>query len=84
MKFTVEMRTVFKNENSPLKATANIVIEDSFVIRNIKLIDNGQGLFLSMPSFRGRDEKWHSVCHPIHSECREEIQNAVIAAYQQA
>ena len=84
MKFTVEMRTIFKNENSPLKATANIVIEDCFVIRNIKLIDNGQGIFLSMPSFKGRDGKWYSICHPVTSECREEIQKAVIEAYRQA
>jgi len=83
MKLNVEVRTIYKNTNSPLKATANVIIEDCFVIRNVKIIDNGNGMFISMPSFRGRDEKWRSVCHPITSECRENIQKAVIEAYEQ-
>ena len=83
MKTEVEIRTIFKNTNSPLKATANVVFDGCFVIRNVKLIDNGNGMFISMPSFRGRDGVWRSICHPINSECREQIQKAVIEAYQQ-
>lgn len=85
MNLSVEVRTIFKNTNSPLKATANVIIDDCFVIRNVKLIDNdnGSGPFISMPSFKGRDGNWRSVCHPITAECREQIQNAVVEAYQQ-
>ena len=84
MKIEVEMRTIFKNTNSPLKATANVVFDECFVIRNVKLIDNGNGMFISMPSFRDRGGNWRSICHPITAECRENLQNAVIDAYQQA
>ena len=84
MKIEVEVRTIFKNTNSPLKATANVVFDDCFVIRNVKLIDNGNGIFISMPSFKGRDGNWRSVCHPINAESREKIQTAVVDAYEQA
>ena len=83
MELTVEMRAIYKNTASPLKATANIVIDDCFVIRNVKLIDNGNGLFMSMPSYKSRDEKWRSVCHPITSECRTVFEDALLEAYKQ-
>jgi len=82
MKITVEMRTIYKNTDSPLKATANVIFDDCFVVHNVKVIETENGAFISMPSFRGRDENWHSICHPINSDCRKEITDAVIAAYQ--
>lgn len=83
MKIKVEVKTIFKIPTSPLKATATVIFDDCFIVRNVKLIENEKGMFISLPTFRGRDGNWRSVCHPITSECREEIQNAVIAAYQQ-
>ena len=82
MNFTIEMRTVFKNTSSPLKATANILFDDCFVVRNVKLIENDNGMFISMPSYKARDGEWRSVCHPINAECREELQAAFIKAYK--
>lgn len=82
MKIDVEMKAIFKNSSSPLKATANIVIGGCFVVHNVKLIDNGNGMFIAMPSFRRRDGVWLSVCHPITRECREVIQTAVIEEYE--
>jgi stage V sporulation protein G len=67
-----------------MKAAANVVIDECFIIRNVRLIDNGNGMFISMPSYQDRNGVWHSVCHPITPACRTEIQNAVIAAYNEA
>ena len=84
MKVDVKVKTVFKNSGSPLKATANIILDDCFVVRNIRLIDNGNSMLVSMPSLRGSHENWRSICYPATQECRELIKNAVINAYQQA
>ncbi|MDR2903908.1 MAG: SpoVG family protein [Clostridiales bacterium] len=84
MKLTVTIKTIFKTPDLPLKATTNVLINDCFVIRNVKLIDNGSGPFISMPSYKDKNGVWRSVCYPITSECRMQIQDAVIAAYNEA
>jgi len=82
VKISIEMRSIFKDADSPLKATATVNFDDRFVVKNVKLIETEEkGMFISMPSFRGRDGIWRSISHPITSECREEIQAALIEAY---
>ena len=68
MKVEVKVRTVFKNTESPLKATVNIIFDDCFVIRTVRLVDNGNGMFISMPSLRGSHENWRSICYPSTRE----------------
>jgi len=83
MKFAVEIRTIYKNTQSQLKATARVVFDDCFVVHNIKVIETEKGLFISMPSFR-RNDDWVNICHPITTDFHKELQDAVISAYQEA
>jgi stage V sporulation protein G len=65
-----------------LKAYASITFDDSFVIHNIKVIQGNNGLFIAMPSRRTRSGEMKDVAHPINSQFREKIQNAILEAYQ--
>ncbi len=51
------------------------------MIHSVKVIDIGGGPFISLPSQRGRDGKWRSVCHPMNNEFRKELQEKVLEAY---
>ena len=42
-------------EDSKLKAYATIIFEDSFVVRDLKVIDGRKGLFVAMPSQQVRE-----------------------------
>jgi len=86
MNIRVEINTVYKNTESPLKAVASVFFDDCFVIRNVKVIETNadDGPFVSMPSYRGKDEQWHGVCYPVSAEFREEMKTAVLAAYHEA
>lgn len=64
-----------------LKATASIVIDDSFAVHDIKLIEGKDGIFMAMPSRKSPDGVFRDIAHPISGEARELINNAVIAAY---
>lgn len=64
-----------------LKAYASITFDDSFVIHNIKVIQGNNGLFIAMPSRRTRSGEMKDVAHPINSQFREKIQNAILEAY---
>jgi len=72
MNIRVEIKTIYKNTESLLRAVASVFFDECFVIRNVKVIETNEdeGPFISLPSYRGRDEKWHGVCYPVTPELR--------------
>lgn len=62
-------------------AVASITIDEVFVIHDIKLINGAKGMFVAMPSKRQPDGGYKDIAHPINTESRNEIQDAVIEAY---
>lgn len=64
-----------------LKAYATIVFEDSFIVRDLKIIEGNKGLFVSMPSRRLKDGRFKDVAHPVKPEMREMIEQSVIQEY---
>ena len=61
---------VFIRESNQLKAFVNIVIDDAFIIRNIKVIEGENGLFVAMPSRRVSSGEYRDIAHPINTETR--------------
>ena len=81
MTIKVEIRTIHTDAKSKLKASANVVLDDSFVIRNVRLIQNDDRTFVSMPSNRYESGDWVNVCHPITTDFREKLETVYIAEY---
>lgn len=82
MKITdVRVRLVNKDD-SKLKAVASITIDDCFVVHDVKIIDGNEGFFIAMPSRKTSDGEFKDVAHPIKSETRNEIIEAVLEAYK--
>lgn len=77
----VRLRTV-KSE-SRMKAISSITLDDEFVIHDIRVIDGNSGLFVAMPSKRTPDGEFRDIAHPINSNMRTKIQDAVLAKYEQ-
>ncbi len=70
-----------KKEDNKLKAVASIIIDDAFVVHDIKIIDGGEGCFIVMPSRKTPDGQYRDIAHPIRNEVREELKVKVLAAY---
>ena len=49
----------------------------------VKIIEGANGLFVSMPSYKVGNE-YKDICFPITQECRKQLNDAVIGAYEQA
>ncbi|WP_342513928.1 septation regulator SpoVG [Sporosarcina sp. FSL K6-1522] len=64
-----------------MRAIASITIDDEFVVHDIRVIDGNEGLFVAMPSKRTPDGEFRDVAHPINSNSRTKVQEAVLAAY---
>ena len=55
MKIT-EVKVYLRNDgDKKLKAYATITLDDSFVVRDLKVIDGRKGLFIAMPSRKSKD-----------------------------
>lgn len=73
---------LIQNEESKLKAVANITIEDCFVVHDIKVLEGKQGYFVSMPHRKSPDGQYRDVAHPINTETRELITKLVLEAFE--
>ena len=69
-------------ENEKLKAYATIVFDDAFVVRDLKVIQGHAGLFVAMPSKKGRDGSYRDVAHPLNMETRSLIEEAVLGEFR--
>ena len=69
-------------EDEKLKGFATITIDDCFVVRDLKIINGTNGLFVAMPSRKKPDGTFADIAHPLNSRVRGVIEGLVIAAYQ--
>lgn len=75
---------LIKRDDSKFKAVASIIIDDSFVIHDIKIIEGSEGNFIAMPSRKTPDGEYKDIAHPINTETREFIKNKILEAYDTA
>ncbi len=80
MKIT-EVKVYPANEGK-LKAYATMVFDESFIVRDMKVIQSEKGLFVSMPSRRKKDGSFKDIVHPLNSETRKMIEDSVIEEYK--
>ncbi len=73
-----------KKDDGKLKAVASITIDDCFVVHDIKVIEGAEGYFISMPSRKTPDGEYKDIVHPINTQTREQIRDAVLEAYEKA
>lgn len=64
-----------------LKAYASVCIDDSFLIKGIKIIDGKHGRFVAMPSRKTKTGEFKDITFPITPQLREEVEKAVLEAY---
>ena len=67
---------------SRYKGVATIVIDNCFAINDIKIIESLNGLFIAMPSRKTPNGEFKDIAHPINTETREKIQNAILEKYR--
>ena len=78
---------IFKiKQRGALLGYANIVLNNSFIIRGIKILESEKnGRFVAMPSRRLSEAKraYRDLCHPINQETREIITATIFNAYDE-
>ena len=73
---------VFPVDEEKLKAYVTITIDNCFVVRDLKVIQGNNGLFVAMPSKKRKDGTFRDTAHPLNNETREMIESKVLAEYE--
>lgn len=73
-----------ERENSRMKGIASVVIDDCFVVRDIRIIQGDDKLFIAMPSRKVDGDKYHDIAHPIDQNTRDMFETAILNAYNEA
>lgn len=74
----VTLRPVTMNK---VVAIASVVFDDCFVVHDLRVVDGDKGLFVAMPSRKLPSGEFRDICHPINTDARTEIQEAVLAEF---
>ena len=78
----IEIARLHKLDNdSSLKAFADVIIEEAFVIKGVRIIEGKNGLFVGMPKSEGKDGKWYDVVKILKNDLKQKFQDTVLAAY---
>ena len=73
---------VFPVEEEKLKAYVSIVLDDCFLVSDLKVIQGPNGLFISMPSKRKKNGEFKDVAHPLNRETRERMEKRILEEYE--
>jgi stage V sporulation protein G len=76
-----EVRVSLRNDEK-LKAFVSITLNDSFVIRGLKIIRGNSGLFVAMPSRKRPDGQHQDLAHPINDATRRYLTEKVMTEYE--
>ena len=72
---------VFPVDEEKLKAYVTIVLDNCFVIRDLKVINGNTGLFVAMPSKKRKDGTYKDIAHPLNQKTRTDVEELVLNAY---
>lgn len=76
-----EVRVSLRNDEK-LKAFVSITLNDSFVVRGLKIIKGNTGLFVAMPSRKRPDGQHQDLAHPINDATRRYLTERVMAEFE--
>jgi stage V sporulation protein G len=75
---------VFPVSEEKLKAYVSIVLDECFLVSDLKVIHGPNGLFVSMPSKRKKNGEFKDIAHPLNRETRERMERRILEEYGKA
>ena len=79
-----DVRVKRVSKEGKMRAVVSITIDNEFAIHDIKVIEGDNGVFIAMPSRKGTDGEFKDIAHPINSDARKKVQDAILVGYEKA
>lgn len=74
---------IFLSDEDRLKAYVTVTFDKCFVVRDLKVILGNAGLFVAMPSKKGKDGTYKDIAHPINSDFRQRLEDIILEKYDE-
>ena len=84
MKITSVTVRKIEKEGSRMKGIASVLLDDSFAVHDIRIIEGDNGLFIAMPSRKTATGGYRDIAHPINPAVRAMFEEAILEAYKNA
>ena len=84
MKITSVGIRKLEKQDSRIKGIASVLLDDSFAVHDIRIIEGEKGLFIAMPSKKTPTGDYRDIAHPINPEVRSMFEEAILKAYEEA
>ncbi len=84
MNIRAEIKRLFPERTDNLKAAASLVLDGCFVIKNVRVIQGENGLFMSLPARRNAGGDFKEICFPTTTELRAAMSDELFRAYAEA
>ena len=78
----IRVRKLFAD--GPMKAIVSVTFDGQLAVHDIKVINARDRFFIVMPSRKNPDDTFRDIVHPINAQFRRTLEDAVIAAYEEA
>ena len=72
---------VFRVDGERLKGYATIIFDNAFIVRDLKIIDGNNGLFVAMPNKKAKNGTYRDIAHPLNQEMRDILEQKIIQKY---
>jgi stage V sporulation protein G len=80
----IEVVRLFRMSNDgPVKAFADIQIDEDYIVKGFKIVEGKDGLFVGMPSEAGKNGKWFNTFLPLNDQAKARIEEAIMQAYEE-
>ena len=80
----IQVQRMYRFESDrPLKAFADIIVNDALLIKGIKVLEGKNGLFVSMPQEQAKDKKWYDSVRCLTQDVRQQITEVVLSVYRE-
>lgn len=79
----VALHSIKENtHNNSIKASGEIRINDDFVVKDVKIVEGKNGLFVQMPSYQDQNLEYQNIAHPSTKDFYKQLQETVLNQYQ--
>jgi stage V sporulation protein G len=71
------------NKGGKVKAFAQVVFDGCFLVGDIRVLEGKEGtVYVAMPSRRLRNGSFRDIAHPLNTETRKKLDEAILSEYQ--
>lgn len=71
------------NKGGKVKAFAQVIFDGCFLVGDIRVLEGKEGtVYVSMPSRRLRNGSFRDIAHPLNTDTRKRLDEAILAEYE--